>query len=172
MQNIFFLLSLLFGYFASHSKMAREKKIEILCAETRAINLPWSLSILSLQFISNWMEQSEPDQPSMHTHLYSPSSSVHWPWREHPFSQPASGNWCKNKERKKCNKQNSETPDRNKCSKLRGKKRTSKFLTPHWKGKKISVSLSTMIVPLKNRKCYRFVSNIFDWLSFENRTRT
>lgn len=51
--------------------------------------LPWSLSTLSLQSISNASEQSVPAQPSMQTHLYSPSSSVHWPCREQPFSHPA-----------------------------------------------------------------------------------
>ena len=47
------------------------------------------MSTLSLQFISNGIEQSVPAQPSMQTQRYSPSSSVHWPCREHPFSHPA-----------------------------------------------------------------------------------
>ncbi|CAH1964531.1 unnamed protein product [Acanthoscelides obtectus] len=33
--------------------------------------------------------QSDPAHPCMHTHLYSPSSKVHCPWPEQPFSQPA-----------------------------------------------------------------------------------
>jgi hypothetical protein len=48
-----------------------------------------SLSRLSLQLVSRGIEQSVPAQPSIQLQWYSPSSSVHWPWREHPFSQPA-----------------------------------------------------------------------------------
>lgn len=58
------------------------------------LNLPLSLSTLSLQFISNGMEQSDPAHPSIQTHRYSPSSNVHCPLREQPFSQPAK--WGKN----------------------------------------------------------------------------
>lgn len=58
--------------------------------------LPLSLSMPSLQFISNGVEQSDPAHPSIQSHRYSPSSSVHWPWREQPFSQPAV-NWEKKK---------------------------------------------------------------------------
>lgn len=65
--------------------------------------LPLSLSMLSLQFISNGVEQSEPAHPSMQSHRYSPSSNVHWPWREQPFSQPAV-NWERERGKKYCDK--------------------------------------------------------------------
>lgn len=51
--------------------------------------LPSSLSTPSSHTISSGIEQSDPAQPSMQLHRYSPSSSVHCPWREQPFSHPA-----------------------------------------------------------------------------------
>lgn len=67
------------------------------------LHLPLSLSTLSLQFVSNGIEQSDPAQPSMQTHLYSPSSKVHCPLREQPFSHPAAAMWCEEGRKKKYN---------------------------------------------------------------------
>lgn len=64
------------------------------------LHLPLSLSTLSLQFVSNGIEQSDPAQPSMQTHLYSPSSKVHCPLREQPFSHPAAASDVRKEEKK------------------------------------------------------------------------
>lgn len=63
------------------------------------LHLPLSLSTLSLQFVSNGIEQSDPAQPSMQTHLYSPSSKVHCPLREQPFSHPAAASDVRKEEK-------------------------------------------------------------------------
>lgn len=75
----------------SSLRPANEKEKKSLNGRKEAFSesLPLSLSMLSLQFISSGMEQSDPAHPSIQSQRYSPSSSEHWPWREHPFSHPA-----------------------------------------------------------------------------------